>query len=191
MAKKTPRKGRTRKVAAPRRRPQTPEVSERSVMAKVEELNRKLDKIQKDEESALVSLLKETEAMTRSMMNSEMEIRRQKLLKQGMEESKALLDSELGRIEQLNQKLLQQKENAEKKHKKLIDANERLNQNLSNLEKETLKLKKDNADLSNAVQKAETQNDTLREDIERLGKLKEEYMKSVAKFRRLRDDLIP
>lgn len=161
------------------------------VAGKVKDVTGKMLEIQKEEETELVSLLKEIEAITRDTMNIENEIRRQNLLKGTLEADRRILRKELQELARQNRVDESERKEAEKERQKLFDQNTELKSELAALEDDVKRFQKENSALSVEVEKLQATNDKLKADVERLTALREEYMKSISEFKEVREELLP
>jgi chromosome segregation ATPase len=162
-----------------------------TVSGKLKEVSGKMLDIQKEEETELVALLKEIEAITRDTMNMENEIRRQNLLRGNLEAGRRNLQKELEGLGRQNRIDENKKNEAEKQRIKLLDQNAKLKSEVSSLQDDVARLQKENSALSVEIEKLSTAKGDLKSDVERLTALRDEYMKSIAEFKRLREDLLP
>ncbi|NQT82096.1 hypothetical protein HQ563_03680 [bacterium] len=162
-----------------------------TVSGKLKDVATKMLEIQKEEETELVALLKEIEAITRDTMNMENEIRRQNLLKGTLEAERRSLQKELAALARQNRIDENKKKEADKEHRRLLDQNTQLKSELSSLEDDAKRFQKENSTMSAEVEKLQTTNDKLKADVERLTALREEYLSSIADFKRMREDLLP
>lgn len=162
-----------------------------TVSGKLKNVAGKMLEIQKEEETGLVALLKEIETITRNTMNMENEIRRQNLLKGTLDAERRGLQKELGSLARQNRIDENERKEAEKEHLKLLDQSAQLKSQLSSQEDGVRRLQKENSSLSVEIEKLQTTSDSLKADVERLTALREEYMKSIADFKRVREDLLP
>ena len=103
------------------------------ILAKAQQVNSKLIDLQREEEDALVALLKENEAITRNTVGVEMEIKRQKLMTKELSEDRSSLEKELKILDSENSKLLKEKKE--------------LDRDVKNLETECEKMISDNVTL--------------------------------------------
>jgi chromosome segregation ATPase len=159
--------------------------------AKVKDAASKMAEIRKEEETQLVTLLKEIEAITRDTMNIENEIRTQNLLKGTFEAERRTLQKELEALTRQNNLDDKKRNELEKEHEKLLGKNTQLKSQLGSLEGDLARLQKENSALSLEVEKLQSTNQRLRADVERLTALREEYLKSIAEFKETRDQLLP
>ncbi len=161
------------------------------VLAKAEEINTKLASLQREEEDALVALLQENEAITRNTVGVEMEIKRQKLMTKELTEARVVLERGLRALTSENGKIQKGKKELERDVKSLEAENSKLGTDIASLSKNNSELESQNKLMKAEKEKHEATSDRLREDVARLRKLKEDYLKSIAKFKEMREDLIP
>jgi chromosome segregation ATPase len=162
-----------------------------TVSGKLKDVAGKMLEIQKEEETELVALLKEIEAITRDTMNMENEIRRQNLLKGTLEAERRSLQKELDALARQNRIDGNKKKEADKERLKLLEQNADLKSHLASLEDDLRRLQKENSATSVEIEKLEASNEKLKADVERLSALRDEYMKSIAEFKKMREDLMP
>jgi len=162
-----------------------------SVVAKLKDAAAKMREIQKEEETQLVGLLKELEALTRDTVNIEGEIRRQNLLKGTLNAEARARQKELQELLRQNRSLENSRKETEKEHRRLSDENASLKAELASLEDHLKALQKENSAISPEVEKLKSTNDRLKADVQRLVALREEYLKSIAEFKKMRDELLP
>lgn len=176
-----------RKVSTRRRTPSPPP----TVAGKLKDVAGKMLEIRKEEETELVALLKEIEAITRDTTNIENEIRRQNTLKGTIEAERRSLGKELDSLARQNRIDENKRNQAEKERQKLLDQNAQLKSQLASLEDDVRKLQKENSSLSLEIERLQANNERLKADVERLTALREEYMKSIAEFKEMREELLP
>ena len=162
-----------------------------TVAGKVKDVTGKMLEIQKEEETELVNLLKEIEAITRDTMNVENEIRRQNLLKGTLEADRRTLRKELQELARQNRADESERKEADKERQELLEQNTRMKSELAALESDVKRLQKENSALSVEIEKLQATNGKLKADVERLTALREEYMKSISEFKEVRDELLP
>jgi chromosome segregation ATPase len=165
--------------------------SQVTVAGKLKDVTGKMLEIQKEEETQLVALLKEVEAITRNTTNIENEIRRQNLLKGTLEAEQKALQKELQEIERQNRADDNKRKATEKERQKLFDQNTEMMSQLASLESDVKRLQEQNSSLSVDIEKLRATNGKLKADVERLTALREEYLKSIAEFKEMRDELLP
>jgi chromosome segregation ATPase len=161
------------------------------VVTKLREVSAKMLEIQKEEEAALVALLKEIEAITRDTMNVENEIRRQSLLKGTFEGERRSLRKELQDLARQNRVSDNERKQAEQERQELVEQNSRLKSQLSSLESDVKSLQKENTALSVELERLQSTNDKLKTDVQRLSELRQEYLKSISEFKEVREGLLP
>ncbi len=162
-----------------------------TVATKLKGVTEKMLEIQKEEETELVSLLKEIEAITRDTMNIENEIRRQNLLKGTLEAEQKALQKELQQLERQNRADDNERKAAEKERQKLFDQNVQVRSELELLENDVKRLRTENSSLSSEAEGLQATSNKLKADVDRLTALREEYLKSIAKFKEVREELLP
>ncbi len=168
-----------------------PSAAQTPIAGKLKDVTGKMLEIQKEEETELVGLLKEIEAITRDTMNMENEIRRQNLLKGTLEGGQKALQKELLDLTRQNRSDENKVKAAEKERQKLFDQNAQLKSQLASLESDVKRFEKENSALSLDIEKLQATNGKLKADVERLTALREEYLKSIAEFKQMRDELLP
>lgn len=168
-----------------------PSSGQTPIASKLKDVTEKMLEIQKEEETELVGLLKEMEAITRDTMNMENEIRRQNLLKGTLDAEQRALQKELLELTRQNRSDENKVKSAEKDRQKLFDQNVQLKSQLTSLESDVKRLEKENASLSLDIEKLQATNGKLKADVERLTALREEYLKSISEFKQMRDELLP
>ena len=162
-----------------------------NVTEKIVDVRNNMAGIYADEDSILMKLLKETENLTRSTLNIEFEIKRQRMLQRDLSGNNRQLAKELEVLDSGNAALEEDRKEIEKEYKKLKAKNESIKANIDNLSRERQELDRETTKLQKEVSNLETKNAKMSEDVERLQALKEDYMKSIAKFKEMRDELIP
>ena len=161
------------------------------VTEKILDVRNKISGIYADEDTMLMKLLKETENLTRSTLNVEFEIKRQRTLQRDLSENHRQLAKELEVLDSGNATLLEDQKAIEKEHKKLKTKSERSRAEIESLNRESQDLDREISKLQKETANLENKNSKMSEDVERLQSLKEDYMKSIAKFKEMRDELIP
>ena len=178
-----------RKVAAPKTAPR--EIFKAGVAEKIIDVRSKISEVYTGEEASLIRILKETEEFTRNIVSIEMEIKRQRLLQNDLFENKKKFVGELKLLDTENTQLANEYKEIEKEHKEARDQNQRSKNDIDDLGDEISQLESERKELDNNINKMNAKNTKLRDDVERLQKLKEEYLKSIAKFKEIREELIP
>lgn len=161
------------------------------VVTKLREASGKMLEIQKEEETALLGLLKEIEAITRNTINMESEIRRQSLLKGTLEAERRSLQKELQELARQNRVTDNERKQAEKERQKLLEQNAQLKSQLSSLDSDVKSLQKENSALSVEFQRLQATSEKLKADVQRLTELRQEYLKSISEFKDMREGLLP
>jgi chromosome segregation ATPase len=161
------------------------------VTEKIVDVRNKMAGIYADEDTLLMKLLKETENLTRSTLNIEFEIKRQRTLQADLSGNNRQLAKELEVLDNENAALVEDQKEIEKEYKKLKAKNESVKADIDHLSGEKKDLDREATKLQRDVSNLETKNAKMSDDVERLQALKEDYMKSIAKFKEMRDELIP
>jgi len=150
---------------------------------KVITTNQRLLEIQREEEAALLELLRENEALSRDTVLIEMEVRRLKRLREQIDTDRAEHEREVRRLNAERERLATAKREGELELQRLRENLGTLKGEVASAMRQREELLHAHAELQNEIDRLHDQNERLGMDVNRLRELKAEYLKSIAKYR--------
>ena len=150
--------------------------------------NQRLLEIQREEEEALLELLRENEALTRDTVLTEMEIRRQKRLREQFDSDRADYERELRRLGAEREKLTTVRRDNEQELQRLREGLAALKSEVASAMRQKEELLRTHGEVQNEIDRLHEQNERLGEDLDRLRDLKGEYLKSIARYKDSQSD---
>jgi len=163
-----------------------PDTSIGSFPESLRETNRRLIELHHDEEEALLHLMRENEALTRDALLAETEIRRQKRLRQSLQERRAEYTRALVGFNTEREKLEATKRQDDEQLRRVRHELGALKSELASLSREREQLLRMHGSLQEEIDRLRDQDDRLSEDIGRLSDMKAGYIKSIAKYKNAR-----
>jgi chromosome segregation ATPase len=143
-----------------------------------------------EQTNTLVTLMRETEQLTRQASMTEIEISNQRQVH-------IRLNADLVELETHHETLLaegevldEQKDEAVAARDEVADANKATKKQITDLGKATAKLEKEASGLTREREKLEQKRQRLEEDLVRLRKIRDDYLAGIARFRALREEMI-
>jgi len=168
---------------APRLSPAGSRLSEKVILT-----NQRLLEIQREEEEALLELLRENEALTRDTVLTEVEIRRQKRLREQSDDDRADYERELRRLGAEREKLTTVRREHDQELQRLREGLAALKSELASAMRQKEELLRTHGEVQNEIDRLHEQNERLGEDLDRLRSLKVEYLKSIARYKESQSD---
>lgn len=168
---------------APRLSPAGSRLSEKVIVT-----NQRLLEIQREEEEALLELLRENEALTRDTVLTELEIRRQKRLREQFDADRGDYERELRRISAEREKLTSVRREQEQELQRLREGLAALKSEVASTMRQKEELLRAHGEIQNEIDRLHEQNERLSLDLDRLRGLKTEYLKSIAKYKETQSD---
>jgi len=165
-------------VRAPRLSPAGSRLSEKVIVT-----NQRLLEIQREEEEALLELLRENEALSRDTVLTEIEIRRRKLLREKFDADRADAERELRRLGAERDKLAAAKREDDLELQRQREGLGTLKSEVASLMRQREELLRTHGQLQDEIDRLHEQNARLGEDVDQLRDLKAEYLKSIAKYK--------
>jgi chromosome segregation ATPase len=150
--------------------------------------NQRLLEIQREEEDALLELLRENETLSRDTVLVEMEIRRLKQLREQIDGDRADYEREIRRLSAEREKMETARRDNELELQRLREGLATLKSEVASAMRQREELLRAHGELQNEIDRLHDQNERLGQDIDRLRDLKAEYLKSIAKYRESHSD---
>jgi chromosome segregation ATPase len=145
--------------------------------------NQRLLEIQREEEEALLELLRENEALSRDTVLIEMEIRRHKRLREQFDADRADTEREMRRVNAERERLTAAQRDHDLELQRLREGLATLKGEVASTMRQKEELLRAHGELQNEIDRLHEQNERLGQDIERMRDLKAEYLKSIAKYK--------
>ena len=145
--------------------------------------NQRLLEIQREEEEALLELLRENETLSRDTVLIEMEIRRLKRVREQIDEDRTGHEREVRRLNAERDKMQAAKRDNELELQRLREGLGTLKSEVASAMRQREELLRAHGELQNEIDRLHDQNERLGQDIDRLRELKAEYLKSIAKYK--------
>ncbi|MBN1916324.1 MAG: hypothetical protein JW889_00325 [Verrucomicrobia bacterium] len=158
-------------------------ISEKVIMT-----NQRLLEIQREEEEALLELLRENEALSRDTVLIEMEVRRLKRLREQIDADHAEHEREVRRLTAERERLDAAKRDGELELQRLREGLGTLKGEVASAMRQREELLRAHGEVQNEIDRLHEQNERLGQDMDRLRELKAEYLKSIAKYRDARSE---
>jgi len=165
-------------VRVPKLSPAGSRLSEKVILT-----NQRLLEIQREEEEALLELLRENEALSRDTVLIELEVRRFKRLREQIDADRAEHEREVRRLSAERERLDAAKRDGELELQRLREGLGTLKGEVASTMRQREELLRAHGELQNEIDRLHEQNERLGEDIDHLRELKAEYLKSIAKYR--------
>jgi len=145
--------------------------------------NQRLLEIQREEEEALLELLRENEALSRDTVLTEVEIRRQKRLREQFDGERADYERELRRLGAEREKFMAVRREHEQELQRAREGLAALKSEVASAMRQKEELLRAHGEIQNEIDRLHEQNERLGQDLDRLRGLKTEYLKSIAKYK--------
>ena len=150
--------------------------------------NQRLLEIQREEEEALLEMLRENEALTRDTVLTEIEIRRQKRLREQFDTDRADYERELRRLGAEREKFTAVRREHEQELQRLREGLAALKSEVASAMRQKEELLRAHGEIQNEIDRLHEQNERLGQDLDRLRDLKTEYLKSIARYKEAQSD---
>jgi chromosome segregation ATPase len=180
-AKKKPAKAKTVKTA------KTAEDKRLAVAARMRDEARA---IVEEQTNTLVTLMRETEQLTRQASMTEIEISNQRQVHIRLHADLTELEANHEQLVGEGEVLEEQKDEAQAARDEVADGNKAVRKQIADLGKATAKLEKEASSLTREREKLEQKRQRLEEDLVRLRKIRDDYLAGIARFRALREEMI-
>lgn len=146
--------------------------------------------IVEEQTNTLVTLMRETEQLTRQASMTEIEISNQRQVHIRLNADLTELESHHETLLAEGEVLAEQKDEAVAARDEVADANKATKKQITDLGKATAKLEKEASGLTREREKLEQKRQRLEEDLVRLRKIRDDYLAGIARFRALREEMI-
>ncbi|MCI0342238.1 MAG: hypothetical protein L0216_14025 [Planctomycetales bacterium] len=138
----------------------------------------------------LVSLLRETESLTRQAALAEVQIGHQREVLDRVKGDVATIGAQKAVLDREAETLRKEKDEREAERAEAEKAVAAAKKELEGVGKDVAKLEKEAAELQHEREKLEQKRERLEGELSRLRKIREDYLSNIAKFRELREEMI-